>query len=818
MLGQRYFSTYFGAKYYGAGIGGAAPQTTYLGQTYFGHRYFGGHYFGRSRTPINPGGTPQTGNRNNLWGNLFGHYFGNYFGPSTGAPPNLDNSLFGNYFGKFFGRFFGQTLQPGSSIAGEPGGLFGNLFGNYFGHYFGVQSRVANSRTSLGYFGKAYFGNRYFGTRYFGGQPRLVIAGSTYFGNRHFGTRYFGHRYFGGNISDNLGGKLTATGTGTITTLFAEIRATTNISALGSGGMLVTGIQVRGSVLSSVGSGALNVLSQSQLAMAGSAIASFVGSRKAGTTFSSHGVGSASFFNTITAGSNLTSHGTSTVIGAGTIVHGSVLSAAGTTTTIFDARSAFDASGTSTANFQFNYRKTGIIVLGGIGSLNPKASKIATTAIFSSGFGTLGPKGSRAAFTSLASAGVGQFRGNGEIVIPSETTGIFPDWNKPFDPYYDRFSMKGRDLIIPAHFDIYQPDNQEDAQCLSVIATSIEHGAKKWAMHNKWITIGIYRDEARPTTQRPVFSQLTWSRDGAELKINHPGHDLQVGDLINIYDVQPDPILSVPVEHVYSSELFSVTVGDFGDVLGFDAAWQPAAPTNFYEEYIVFRMLPSFNLLSIEDLFEIFADTTPIQQQDRLQMYDITAQNDVILPDGKSSTINYSLPREAVPKVNQVALGTRFDQIYDQDDRALPIKYREDGQPVDVDNVDSKYKNRKTHLNHFLVNEAIEVGNIVDQVTDSRIHIYDMYGSDLNDSSRGPYHSSNIIKRDPLVPGIENNVSRAMTPNGTVIYTGTLFDLFGNIVIGIQHNNALFVRAPILPLKLNRFNKPTKKPLPRRQT
>lgn len=103
---------------------------------------------------------------------------------------------------------------------------------------------------------------------------------------------------------------------------------------------------------------------------------------------------------------------------------------------------------------------------------------------------------------------------------------------------------------------------------------------------------------------------------------------------------------------------------------------------------------------------------------------------------------------------------------------------------------------------------------------DPRVYVYDFYGLDLNDPTRAPYYSEQNISRDTTqaVPIDNINIAKhgdtTIDSNGITVTVGKIYDKFGNIVVGIQENNATVVKQPILPLVLDSFNRPVKAPTP----
>jgi len=297
-------------------------------------------------------------------------------------------------------------------------------------------------------------------------------------------------------------------------------------------------------------------------------------------------------------------------------------------------------------------------------------------------------------------------------------------FNDPTNAFYDLYSIDGEDLVVPSHFNWYEPDNRDDFFCTAVISAAPERGAKSWTMGGKWVTIGIFLDEGR------------------------------------------------------------------------------GAPYN--QTHRVFRLLPSFKLLSLAELNAIFAATAPDAYTTTRALFDISKNALNQLSSAKTEWVNYE-PPTTLP-ADRLPLEIRFDQTYDATGKPLALAYRIDGQPVLVNNVDSKFKNPKILFQTPVVNEGD-----ASTTTDSRVRVYDFYGLDVNDPTRAPHLASDIITRDVDLPAPLNNIKRK-TSGGVALFTGLLFDKFGHQAVGIQTNNCLVVRLNILPIALDAFNRPVKAP------
>ena len=371
-----------------------------------------------------------------------------------------------------------------------------------------------------------------------------------------------------------------------------------------------------------------------------------------------------------------------------------------------------------------------------------------------------------------------------------------PNFSDPFNTFYDQFSVHEADLDLPVHFDSYVPDNQTDYSCVSVIGPSVERGAISWTLNDKWITIGIYRDQGRPTSQRPSITGLSWTRSGFTITMTDPaGHKLHNGDVVNISNINVSMMTNVDVTLI-DSYSFSFKGFVTGTTSGVNGSYQDAFLTNFYETHRVFRLLPSFKLIPYASIQSIFTATAPIPQTALKTLYNISTAQTVPIPTTTSSSSNYQLPNTNLPIVDKLPLAKRFGQIYDASGQPLQLTYLSSGYPTYVNNVDSPFKNDQVFYNVP-----------VNSPTDPYIYVYDFYGIELNDVSRAPTYSTSNVTRNTSVIGSLNNLVV------NVDYTSTLNDLFGNLAIGVQSNNALVVRKQILPLELDSFNKPVKSPI-----
>lgn len=383
-----------------------------------------------------------------------------------------------------------------------------------------------------------------------------------------------------------------------------------------------------------------------------------------------------------------------------------------------------------------------------------------------------------------------------------------PGFNEIFHSYYDTFSVKSSKIQVPDHFDMFVPDNSDDYQCISVISPNMSRGSKKWTINGQWITIGIYRDEGRPTSQRPAIMGLSWTRSGNYITINDQNTPLEVGDVVTIYNTN----VSVFKSTVISVNLNSFTVigSLLGDSEGENGAYLMERETNFYQDYRVFRLLPSFKLISFETILEIFASTAPETMASRRSLYNITSEAKTLIPNGKNRSVNYELPILKTTKAEMLSLQRRFGQVYNEIGDPLKIQYQSQGYPVPVNIVDSKYKN-----DVITFSQPLKLENSIDNSKNSRIYVYDFYGLDLNDPTRGPFYSSDNVTVGSEISSNGTAKLKVKTNNdGSLIYSGKLCDDYGNLAIGVQPlTNTLVSRKLILPLSLDYFNHPIKSPI-----
>jgi hypothetical protein len=384
-----------------------------------------------------------------------------------------------------------------------------------------------------------------------------------------------------------------------------------------------------------------------------------------------------------------------------------------------------------------------------------------------------------------------------------------PAFNDQFNAFYNIYSMQLVDFSIPEYFDIFEPDQDVDFNCRNVISPSVNLGASQWTINGRWITIGIYRDEGRATQMRPIRTPLVWSRTGKVLTMTDPaGHDLHTGDLVSLYGVNVASLAGKPAT-VIDDFTFTVPCMLYGATSGTSGGYQPTEPINFYEDWIVFRLLPSFQLVPIETIMNLFSSAAPKMMLGLRSLMNITTGLQQMIPQSQTISVNFNIPGTYASTADNDVLALRFNQKYDETGTPLPLLYLANGTPAPVNETDSRYSNTKILIQQPIIDGLGDSG-----ISNDRIYAYDFYGIDLNDDTRGPFYSSTVISRNTAVVGIFDNIT-IQNNNEIPIYSGFVFDEYSNIAIGIQPDNCLVCRTCILPLQLDNFNYPVKDPEPR---
>ena len=361
-----------------------------------------------------------------------------------------------------------------------------------------------------------------------------------------------------------------------------------------------------------------------------------------------------------------------------------------------------------------------------------------------------------------------------------------PSFLDIFNPIYDNYSIR-QDLIeVPAHFKKFDPTVDDNDGCVLVISPDPSLGASKWTLNNKWITIAIYKDEGRPKTQKPIKNGLSWSRVGLQTTvIDNQKHNLRTGERVHVWNVNVEKFTNIEIT-VLDEYSFTFRGAIIGSTSGNLAAYQPAYETNFYEEYRVARLLPSFKLVPWSFVFELFESTKPINKNNLRSIYNISSNQDERTPRVISEDIHYESFTNLVSSNNR-----RFRQKFNESGNPLKITYSDTGFPEQINNVDSKFKNEVITFNQPGFNDL------------SRIRVYDYYGFELNDPSRLPYLSDTNVTKDS-----NGNLVIRKDNSNHPIYQSSLHDEFGNLAIKASEDNTLVTKKQTLPIKLDRFNYP----------
>lgn len=392
-----------------------------------------------------------------------------------------------------------------------------------------------------------------------------------------------------------------------------------------------------------------------------------------------------------------------------------------------------------------------------------------------------------------------------------------PAFNDYWNPAYDLYSVPVEQFSVPLWWDIYLPDpgNNVDYQCRSVIVPNPALGARRWTLNGDYICLGIYRDEGRPNTAFPTRSGLSWIRLGLQLVINDPaGHGLKVGETVNVANVNVASLPNATVTNVYNAQQFVVQTYGVGLSNGDLGSYQPTRTKSFYEENLVFRLLPSFKLVPYATVAQLFSESAPLQDYSTRYLWNLTTDQPVMVPRVRNQSVDYSTLESKLRYRGSFNSDRRFNQAFDEAGEELQVEYNSYGFPVFINQVDSPYSNTQVRLNSPRAKELPLPDESPD--ADDKPYVYDFYGFEINDPARGPYFASDLITRDPSVDGIVNNLLRKGNAGQPPFYSSKFVnDVFGNWVIGIQENNATVVREPVLPLSLDAFNRPNKAPFPR---
>ena len=376
-----------------------------------------------------------------------------------------------------------------------------------------------------------------------------------------------------------------------------------------------------------------------------------------------------------------------------------------------------------------------------------------------------------------------------------------PGFNLPFDLAYDVYSMWRADFAIPSFCWAYKPDNNADYACDVVIAPAPELGSKIWTRNGRRILIGVYRDEGRPSDLIRSARIVSWSRVGNVITAIDPQPTrLSLGDAVTVYNMTASPSITATVTEVVDEYTFKFTTTAIGGTSGLTGGYAPVAPVNFYEQFIVFRYLPSYKLVPWQEVMDLLTAATPIVGTAPVDLTDIVTGNTI-----KTTRTVFNGSRLTSSGSRS---GTElWRQQFDENSKPLTWTYDKLGRPDLPKTVSTPNRNNPVLYSPPVLNE---VGS-ADPLTNEKLYVRDYYGFELNDTTRGPFYADDIITYDP---NTENGLKRKL--NGSeVIYEGVLHDDFGNFVEAAAPDNTVVVRRPILPITVDQFNLPYKQPRPR---
>ena len=362
----------------------------------------------------------------------------------------------------------------------------------------------------------------------------------------------------------------------------------------------------------------------------------------------------------------------------------------------------------------------------------------------------------------------------------------YPDFNNIFAPEYDEYSIRLEELIIPKWINQFEPDNSIEFNCRTILSPAPELGSKLWTQNGKRITIGVFRDEGRPTTIEP-YSIVQWARYDRRLiiatsKPHYLRKDIEV-ELTNTCK----SYIKTKVVNVFDAYKFEAEVYPSGLTSGIDGGFRHVLPINFFEEFIVFRQLPSMKLMKASEAINLINEPDPTKIQRQEHLYDLTNNKTILINTSNiiSGNLNYQ--------------GSKFNHLHRQqlNERTKPLQGEYDlaGELVRSKYVSSQYHNQKTFCNTNLLND-----DRCCCCPNDILEVYDYYGFPINDPTRGPYNSKQNVY-------VENQQIKIDID----LYYPKLFDRYGNVIVDIK-DDLLRARQAVLPIQLDFYNYPIKQP------
>ena len=307
-----------------------------------------------------------------------------------------------------------------------------------------------------------------------------------------------------------------------------------------------------------------------------------------------------------------------------------------------------------------------------------------------------------------------------------------PDLFDYFNDGYEKYSINSSKFKIPSYVDFYEPDNKApDFNCVGVLVPNPLYGAKKYTHQGKIISIGMYRDEGRPITEYVLNESIFWFRIGNRLILQqNKKHEFRINDEIQIYNVNI-PSLTTKIKKVIDEYHYEVETTDIGNLDGYFGASKPTKLKNFFEENIVFRLLPCFKLITVNEVYELLGiiENPYNKPLDIQSIINITINLEIEQPININNDVNYYIDPLKPSYFNRNS-GYYHDQIFDEVGIPLSIEYQNNGAPFPLDNIDSKYKNNKIYINQVL---SQEIWQDPTEGFDSILYVYDFYGYLIND-------------------------------------------------------------------------------------
>jgi hypothetical protein len=369
----------------------------------------------------------------------------------------------------------------------------------------------------------------------------------------------------------------------------------------------------------------------------------------------------------------------------------------------------------------------------------------------------------------------------------------------PFDPKYNARSMHISRLRIPSSCRAYLPDNYDEGACRILIQPAPELGAPEWTTsRDKRALLAVYRDEGRPASP-PPFTSMSWSSDGTTLRCFVTGETLPYfakGDEVSVVDYASafqftGTIIRLGISP-NSEQAFDLLVPEdqgLQNSIG-DGMFAGIAPVNFYEDYVIFRSLPDFRVMNVDEALELLDSWEPVVQTGFDQLIDPVTGAVIQVP--RKPFINATTPEgQRTPSLHRQQFNEENNpmrQTYDARGRAVGSKLR--------------YTNKQ---NASVLQEPDRF-----PMPAGKLLVNDYYGFALNDVERLPYVTDDLITFDSSLPtGIRRKVIY-----DKVAYSGKLYDDFGLPVTGALDADQLMLRDPIMPLQLDQFNVPFKNVTP----